>query len=113
MYNYDKNLVPRARELRTNATRQENHLWYDFLNRYPVRCHRQKIIGEYIVDFYCPQVKVIIELDGKHHLEKNQAEYDAERTAPARRNAAMRHLKPPSFARGVAEGRGVRYEKIS
>ena len=55
MYNYDKNLVPRSRELPTNATRQEKHLWYDFLNTYPVRCHHQKIIGEYIVDFYCPQ----------------------------------------------------------
>ena len=45
MYNYDRNLVPRARELRTEATKQEKHLWYDFLSTYPVRCHRQKIIG--------------------------------------------------------------------
>ena len=80
MYNYDKNLVPRARELRSNATKQENHLWYDFLRAYPIRCHRQKIMGEYIVDFYCPQAKLVIELDGQHHLEKNQAEYDEERT---------------------------------
>ena len=80
MYNYDKNLVPRARELRTNATKQEKHLWYDFLNTYPIRCHRQKIIGEYIVDFYCPQAKIIVELDGMHHTEKDRAEYDAVRT---------------------------------
>jgi len=66
--------------MRSNATKQENHLWYDFLRAYPVRCHRQKIIGEYIVDFYCPQAKLIIELDGQHHLERNQAEYDEERT---------------------------------
>ena len=80
MYHYDQNLVPRSRELRAKATRQENQLWYHFLHTYSIRCHRQKIIGEYIVDFYCPQAKLVIELDGKHHLEQHQAEYDAERT---------------------------------
>jgi len=80
MYNYNQNLVLRSRELRKQATMQERRLWYDFLSGYPVRCRRQRIIGSYIVDFYCPQAKLIIELDGAHHLEQNQAEYDAERT---------------------------------
>jgi len=80
MYNYNKSLVSRAREMRKAATRQENRLWYDFLKDYPVRCHRQKIFGNYIADFYCPQAKLVIELDGAQHLEQNQAEYDAERT---------------------------------
>ena len=80
MYNYNKALVARAREMRSEATRQERRLWYDFLSGYPVRCHRQKIIGSYIVDFFCPQAKLVIELDGAHHLQPAQLEYDAERT---------------------------------
>jgi len=66
--------------MRKQATPHERRLWYDFLRSYPVRCWRQKVIGSYIADFCCPQAKLIIELDGTHHLEQNQAEYDAERT---------------------------------
>ena len=80
MEGYDKNLTPRAQELRRNATRQENRLWYDFLRRYPVHFYRQRVIGEYIVDFYCPAAKLVIEVDGNYHLEPAQVEYDAERT---------------------------------
>jgi len=80
MPNYNKDLVPRSRELRKKATRQENHLWYDYLRTYPVRCWRQKVIGSYIADFCCIQAKLIIELDGMHHLEQSRMEYDAERT---------------------------------
>ena len=68
MYNYNKALVARAREMRSGATKQERRLWYDFLSGYPVRCHRQKIIGSYIADFFCPQAKLVIELDGAHHV---------------------------------------------
>ena len=60
----DSRLRPRARELRNNATKQENHLWYGFLRRRPEQWHRQKVIGEFIVDFYCPKAKLVIELDG-------------------------------------------------
>jgi len=77
---YNKALIPRAKELRKNATRQENHLWYDFLRVYPVRFQRQKTIYHYIVDFYCASVKLIIELDGHQHEGEDAKEYDEIRT---------------------------------
>jgi len=80
LQDYDKNLTPRAQEMRKNATIQENRLWYDFLRRHSVHFYRQKIIGEYIVDFYCPVAKLVIEVDGKYHDEPAQMEYDTERT---------------------------------
>ena len=73
-------LTRRAQDLRRNATRQENELWYKFLRRYPVRFYRQKVIDGYIVDFYCSAAKLVIELDGNHHSELAQADYDLERT---------------------------------
>jgi len=80
MEGYDKNLTPRAQELRRNATRQENRLWYEFLRRNPVHFYRQRIIGEYIADFYCPAAKLVIEVDGGYHNTPAQVAYDAERT---------------------------------
>jgi len=80
MQDYDRNLTPRAQEMRRDATKQENRLWYDFLRRYPVHFYRQRIIGAYIVDFYCPAAKLVIEVDGAYHLEPAQMEYDLERT---------------------------------
>lgn len=50
-------------------TKEERHLWYDFLRSYPVRFLRQKVIDNYIVDFYCHKAKLIIELDGTQHYE--------------------------------------------
>ena len=81
LYKKDTRLTPRAREMRKKATNQENHLWYDYLRAYPVRFHRQFIIWEYIADFCCPNAKLIIELDGRHHAEQGQLEYDQERDA--------------------------------
>ena len=77
----DKNLRPRSTELRNNATRHENHLWYDFLRTYRIRFNRQRIIGDYIADFYCPKANLVIELDGSQHFEKDAIEYDKIRTA--------------------------------
>ena len=76
----DYKLKPYSRELRKNATKQENHLWYDYLKTFPVHFYRQRIIGKYIVDFYCPKAKLIIELDGSQHYEENALIYDSERT---------------------------------
>lgn len=56
-----------AKELRKNMTRQERHLWYDFLKTLPMTVHRQKVIGPYIVDFYIAGKKLVIELDGSQH----------------------------------------------
>ncbi len=62
-------------------TKEERRLWYDFLKGYPVRFLRQKVLGEYIVDFYCAKAKIVIELDGSQHYTQEGEEYDEERTA--------------------------------
>ena len=61
-------------------TKEERHLWYDFLKDYPVRFLRQKVLGKYIVDFYCASAQLVIELDGSQHYEDSNIEKDAERT---------------------------------
>ena len=50
-------------------TKEERHLWYDFLRSYPIRFLRQKVIDNYIADFYCHEARLIIELDGSQHYE--------------------------------------------
>ena len=79
-YKHNKSLVGIGRMLRKNMTPEERHLWYDFLRAYPIRFNRQKIIGRYIVDFYCAKAKLIIELDGSQHYEDAGVEKDLERT---------------------------------
>ena len=79
-YKHNKSLVNVGRILRKNMTPEERHLWYDFLRTYPIRFNRQKIIGKYIVDFYCAKAKLIIELDGSQHYEDSGIEKDNERT---------------------------------
>ena len=76
-----KNILENARKLRKEMTKEERHLWYDFLRHYPVKIYKQKIIGNYIVDFYCHQAKLVIELDGSQHYEEAGQIYDAKRTA--------------------------------
>jgi Uncharacterized protein conserved in bacteria len=76
----DKNLNTNSRYLRNNMTRQEKHLWYDFLKSQSHQFYRQRIIGDYIADFYCPAAKLVIELDGSQHYENKALEYDAIRT---------------------------------
>ncbi len=78
---YNKKLVPVAKMLRREMTKEERRLWYDFLRSYTVRFTRQKILGKYVADFYSAQAKLIIELDGSQHYENENAEKDAERTA--------------------------------
>ena len=74
-------LVPYARDLRKNMTKEERRLWYDFLRNYSVRFFRQKVIGRYILDFYCAKAKIAVELDGSQHFEKRALQNDAKRTA--------------------------------
>ena len=73
-------LTQRARELRKNMTREEKQLWYQYLRSYPLRFLRQKVIDDYIVDFYCPKAKLVGELDGSQHFEIEAIEYDIQRT---------------------------------
>ena len=79
-YKHNKSLVPNARNLRKNMTKEERHLWYDFLRCYPIKFLRQKILGKYIVDFYCTEAKLVVELDGSGHYEEKGMKYVAERT---------------------------------
>ena len=81
MYKHNKSMVSNAKALRKNMTKEERHLWYDFLRDYPVNFTRQKIIGPYIIDFYCPKANLVIELDGSQHYEDETIRKDAERTA--------------------------------
>ncbi|MBP3299874.1 MAG: endonuclease domain-containing protein [Clostridia bacterium] len=70
----------RAQNLRKNMTKEEAHLWYQFLCRYPFRFRRQYVVGNYIVDFYCHQAKLVVELDGSQHYDTEGIEYDRKRT---------------------------------
>ena len=77
---YNKALIQNARNLRKNQTPQERKLWYEFLSKYPIRFQRQKVIDNYIADFYCALAALVIELDGGGHYTTEQMEYDTERT---------------------------------
>ena len=75
----NKKLTSNSQSLRTNMTKEERHLWYDFLKNLPVTIHRQKVIDKYIVDFYCAEKKVIIELDGSQHYDSKGMLSDIQR----------------------------------
>ena len=77
---HNKILVPFAKQLRKDMTNEEKRLWYDFLRDYPLKFLRQKVIGNYIADFYCAKAKLVIELDGSQHYEDNNAAKDQIRT---------------------------------
>ena len=77
---YNGKHISFAKELRKNATPQENKLWYDFLRYYPIRFQRQKAIDEYIVDFYCHKAKLVIEIDGTQHFTATGPHKDMLRT---------------------------------
>ena len=69
-----------AKEMRKNMTTEEKIVWYQILKGRTPKFHRQKIIGDYIVDFYCPQLKLIIEIDGVQHYFEEKSMYEAKRT---------------------------------
>ena len=79
MHQYDQ-LTKLSQNLRKNATREENSLWYRFLRHYPVQFRRQCVLGQYIVDFYCAKALLVIELDGSQHYGSEGIEKDAIRT---------------------------------
>ncbi len=57
-------------------TKEERHLWYDCLKILPITVHRQKVIGRYVVDFYCASAKIAIEIDGSQHYEEKARQKD-------------------------------------
>ena len=80
MIEYEKNNLSRAKNLRKNMTPWERKLWFLFLSQYPIRFRRQQPIGRYIVDFYCPSARLIVELDGSEHYTEESIRYDRIRT---------------------------------
>ena len=82
MLPYSRWLKTKARSLRNNPTNAEPHLWQRLRRKqiHGVQFYRQKPIGRYIADYYAPTAKLVVELDGAHHLERGQVEYDRQRT---------------------------------
>lgn len=80
MYKHNPKLTDNARNLRKNMTKEERHLWYDYLRNYKIRFLRQKVIDNYIVDFYCSKAKLVIELDGSQHYDQKGLLKDKIRT---------------------------------
>ena len=72
-------IVDRARNMRKQSTEEEGKLWHLYLSKIKPRFTRQKIIGSYIVDFYCAKLKLIIEIDGEQHYIEENAEYEKRR----------------------------------
>ena len=77
----DNGQLENARRLRREMTPHERKLWYLFLRKYPVKIYKQRIVGRFIVDFYCASAKLVIELDGSQHCEAQGLAYDLERSA--------------------------------
>ena len=78
-FNNNPSLREYAQSLRKNMTKEEKHLWYDFLKKLDLVVNRQKVIDNYIVDFCIPSKKIIIEIDGSQHYEPGNKEYDRQR----------------------------------
>ena len=83
---YNSKLVQNSKKLRKEMTKEERHLWYDFLKNLPITVHRQKTMGKYIVDFYIASAKIVIELDGSQHYEKENQNADIQRDEYLSRN---------------------------
>ncbi len=77
---YNHKLKEQSRELRKNMTEQEKRLWFCFLKEYPIKIYRQRVIGNYIADFYCSKAKIVIEIDGSQHYTDEGMSYDENRT---------------------------------
>jgi len=82
MLKYDPQLKTRARTLRTNLTDAERRLWSRLRGKqiFGIQFYRQRPIGNYIVDFHAPAARLVIEVDGAHHLDAAQVRYDTQRS---------------------------------
>jgi len=78
MLSYNANLKAKARQLRKNMTDSEHMLWSRLRGKQllDVQFYRQKPIGNYIVDFYAPKTKLVVEVDGSQHIKQSHAEKD-------------------------------------
>ena len=77
---YKPKLIERARELRKKQTTAEKKIWQLYLRNFKYRVLRQRVIDHYIVDFYCPKLKLVIEIDGEIHDKEEIKVYDEQRT---------------------------------
>lgn len=77
---YDPELKEKARDLRKNCTAAESKLWREYLRNHKYKFTRQKPIDNFIVDFYCSELGLIIEVDGTTHLDNKDIIYDSQRT---------------------------------
>ena len=94
---YNRLLIANAKNLRKNMTREERHLWYDYLRMVPQKFVRQKVLGKYIADFYCASEKLVIELDGSQHYAPEAIEQDRNRTEYLE-NFGIRVIRIPNSA---------------
>lgn len=72
----NEKLTPYSQKLRKQMTKEECHLWYDFLKKLDVTVNRQKVVGNYILDFYIAKYKLAVEIDGTQHFETIGKEKD-------------------------------------
>jgi len=77
---YNPLLVERAKEMRQNPTPAEPKLWQDYLKQFPLKVWRQKPIDNFIVDFSCAKLNLVIEVDGDTHFSGEGMSYDQNRT---------------------------------
>ena len=77
---YNSKLIHRARNMRKEMTPAEKHLWFNCLLDAPYKFRKQRPIGNFIVDFYCAELKLVIEVDGDSHFSEQGLAYDRERT---------------------------------
>lgn len=77
---YNPALVERAKQLRKNMTPAEKKLWYQYLRDFKYRVLRQRPINQFIVDFYCAHLRLVIEVDGDSHFSDNAQAYDSDRS---------------------------------
>lgn len=94
MLKYNPKLKPKARSLRAGLTDAEQCLWRRLRRKQilDVQFYRQKPIGNYIVDFYAPAARLVVEVDGSQHAELTQAKYD-ERRSEYLENLGLRVLR--------------------
>jgi very-short-patch-repair endonuclease len=76
---YNPKLLARAKEMRKNPTPAEKKLW-NYLRTFPLKVYRQRPIDNFIVDFCCEPLKLVIEVDGESHFTESGIIYDRERT---------------------------------
>lgn len=77
----ERDLSSLASIMRKNMTKEEKRLWYDFFKKLPYTVNRQKQLGNYIVDFFCAEAKIVIEVDGAQHYSEEGRSEDSERDA--------------------------------